>query len=184
MSVLQNTSESLLSSGSWQIDTAHSSVEFACKHLMIATVKGRFREFAGTIDLTDNPLMLGAIRAETLDTHDPQRDAHLRSPDFLDVARYPEIRFESTRLELGEGEGFLLLGDLTIKNVTREITLGGVVQGTAVDSDGNERLALELRGEFDRNEFGLTWNHALETGGLLVGNTVRLAIDVSAVRAG
>jgi polyisoprenoid-binding protein YceI len=150
---------------------------------MIATVKGRFRQFDGTIDLAGSPSFAGTIRAATLDTQDARRDTHLRSPDFLDVERYPEIRFASKRLELGEDERFLLVGDLTIKDVTREVALDGIMHGATVDEEGNERIALELRGELDRCEFGLTWNRALETGGLLLGDTVWLAVDVSAVEA-
>jgi polyisoprenoid-binding protein YceI len=183
MSVVENASEQLLSSGSWQVDPAHSAIEFRVKHMMIATVKGRFRDFDGAIVPGELPNVSGSIRVASLDTLDERRDEHLRSPDFFDVERYPEIEFQSSGIELNGGDGhFAVPGELTIKGVTRPVELDGEFRGAGLHPDGSERIALELRGKLDRTDFGLTWNRLLETGGVLVGNTVELALDVSAIR--
>jgi polyisoprenoid-binding protein YceI len=171
--------------GTWQVDPAHSSVEFEIKHMMIATVRGRFTEFEGTIvaaeDLADSRAY-GVVMAASIDTNNAERDAHLRSADFFDVERYPEIRFESTRIEPLGGPRFRLLGDLTIKDVTREVELEATVEGAERDPWGNDRVGIRVRGTIDRTEFGLRWQQALETGGFLLGNEVRVLVDVSAVR--
>lgn len=176
----------IVPAGTWKVDPAHSTVEFAVKHMMIATVKGRFTEFDGTLEVEDGPQSAkayGTITVASIDTHEPQRDGHLRSPDFFDAERFPEIRFRSKRIEHVDGPVFSIVGDLTIRDLTRELELEVTVQGAGRDPYGNERVALEVRGEIDRTDFGLTWNQVLEAGGLLVGDTVKLAVDVSAVRA-
>lgn len=184
MSVAENTGAQMLAAGSWQVDPAHSVVEFRVRHMMIATVKGRFRDFDGAIVSGEAPSVAGSIRVGSLETLDARRDEHLRSPDFFDVERFPEITFEASAIELnGDGERFLVPGELTIKDVTRPVLLDGLFHGAGVHPDGGERIAFALRGELDRTDFGLVWNRALETGGMLVGNTVELALDVSAVRA-
>jgi polyisoprenoid-binding protein YceI len=183
MSVAENAGAQMLAARSWQVDPVHSVVEFRVRHMMIATVKGRFRDFDGAIVSGEVPGVAGSIRVASLETLDARRDEHLRSPDFFDVERYPEITFQSGALQLdGDDRGFLVPGELTIKDVTRPILLDGVFQGAGVHPDGGERIAFALRGELDRTDFGLVWNRALETGGMLVGNTVELALDVSAVR--
>jgi polyisoprenoid-binding protein YceI len=184
MSVAENAGAQMLAAGSWQVDPVHSVVEFRVRHMMIATVKGRFRDFDGAIVSGEVPSVAGSIRVASLETLDARRDEHLRSPDFFDVERYPEITFQSGALQLeGDDRGFLVPGELTIKDVTRPVLLDGVFQGAGVHPDGGERIAFALHGELDRTDFGLVWNRALETGGMLVGNTVELALDVSAVRA-
>jgi polyisoprenoid-binding protein YceI len=184
MSVAENAGAQMLAAGSWQVDPVHSVVEFRVRHMMIATVKGRFRDFDGAIVSGEVPSVAGAIRVASLETLDARRDEHLRSPDFFDVERYPEITFRSEALQLdGDERSFLVPGELTIKDVTRPVLLDGVFQGAGVHPDGGERIAFALRGELDRTDFGLVWNRALETGGMLVGNTVELALGVSAVRA-
>jgi polyisoprenoid-binding protein YceI len=184
MSVAENAGAQMLAARSWQVDPVHSVVEFRVRHMMIATVKGRFRDFDGAIVSGEVPGVAGSIRVASLETLDARRDEHLRSPDFFDVERYPEITFQSEALQLdGDDRSFLVHGELTIKDVTRPILLDGVFQGAGVHPDGAERIAFALRGELDRTDFGLVWNRALETGGMLVGNTVELALDVSAVRA-
>ena len=173
-------------SGTWKVDPAHSSVEFSVKHLMIATVKGRFTDFDGTIEVGETPATAKAhavIKAASIDTHEENRDQHLRSPDFFDVEKFPEITFDSKRIEQLDDASFRVVGDLTIKGVTREVELDGTVEGAERDPWGNDRVALELRGEIDRNDFELRWNQNLERGGVLVGDRVRLAIDVSAVKS-
>jgi polyisoprenoid-binding protein YceI len=184
MSVAENTGAQMLAAGSWQVDPVHSVVEFRVRHMMIATVKGRFRDFDGAIVCGEAPSVAGSIRVASLETLDARRDEHLRSPDFFDVERFPEINFEASAIELnGDDKRFLIPGELTIKDVTRPTLLDGLFHGAGIHPDGGERIAFALRGELDRTDFGLVWNRALETGGMLVGNTVELALDVSAVRA-
>jgi polyisoprenoid-binding protein YceI len=172
--------------GTWSVDAAHSSVEFSVKHMMIATVKGRFTEFDGTLEVGEDVAsakVFGVIKVSSIDTHEPQRDAHLGSADFFDAERYPEIRFESNRVEYVGDTTFRVSGELTIKGSTHEVELDAIVVGTGRDPWGNERVALEIRGGIDRRDFGLRWNQALEAGGVLVGDKAKLAVDVSAVRA-
>ena len=172
--------------GTWHVDPAHSSVEFEVKHMMIATVRGRFREFEGTIHAAEdiaNSRVDGVVRTASIDTNEPDRDAHLRSADFLDTERYPESRFESNRIEPLGGARFRIVGDLTIKDVTREVQLEATVEGAERDPWGNDRVGVRLRGTIDRNDFGLRWQRLLETGGFLVGDEVKLVVDVSAVKA-
>ena len=172
--------------GTWHVDPAHSSVEFEVKHMMIATVHGRFREFDGTIeaaaDINDSRVY-GKVNAASIDTNDATRDAHLRSADFLDVEKYPDISFESTHIEPLGGPEFRMTGDLTIKGVTRTVELDSTVEGAELDPWGNERVGIRVRGQIDRKEFGLTWQKMLESGRFLVGDEVKLLVDVSAVKA-
>ena len=183
MSVVENAREQLLSSGSWLVDPAHSAVEFRVKHMVIQTVKGRFRDFGGGIVAGAEPAISGWIRAASLETLHEERDAHLRSPDFFDVERHPEITFEANGLQFdGEDGRFSLPGELTIKGVTRPITLDGELHGTVLIPDGNDRLALALRGQLQRSDYGLVWNRLLEAGNVVVGETVDLVLDITAVR--
>lgn len=172
--------------GTWHVDPAHSSVEFEVKHMMIATVRGRFRDFEGTIEAAEdiaNSRVHGVVKTGSIDTNEPDRDAHLRSADFLDTGRYPESRFESKRIEPLGGARYRVFGDLTIKDVTREVELEATVEGAERDPWGNERVGIRVRGTIDRNDFGLRWQRLLETGGFLVGDEVKIAVDVSAVKA-
>jgi polyisoprenoid-binding protein YceI len=185
MSVVESAKEQLLSNGAWAIDPAHSTVEFRVRHMMIQTVRGRFRDFEGAIVAGDNPFVVCSIAVESLETLNDQRDAHLRSRDFFDVERFPEIRFEAGGLLFnGDDSRFTLPGELTIKGVSRPIVLDGEVGGSVTDDELGERLALALRGRIDRADFGLVWNRTLEAGGVLVGDTVDLVLDVAAVRVG
>ncbi len=185
MSVVENAKEQLLSSGSWFVDPAYSTVEFRVKHMVIQTVRGRFREFDGAIVGGDEPSVTGSIRAASLTTLQLARDAHLRSPDFLDVERYPEIAFHADGINFnGDDSHFALSGELTIKGVTRPIDLDGELHGMVVDADGRERMAFALRGQLDRSDYGLVWNRAFEAGSVLVGDTVEVVLEVAAVRAG
>ena len=185
MSVVENAKEQLLSSGSWFVDPAHSTVEFRVKHMVIQTVRGRFRDFDGAIVAGDEPSITGSIRVASLTTLQQARDAHLRSPDFFDVERFPEIAFHADRIQFnGDDIHLSLSGELTIKGVTRPIDLDGELHGIVIGGDGRERIALALRGQLDRSDYGLVWNRTLETGNVLVGDTVELVLDVAAIRAG
>lgn len=171
----------------WQIDPAHTNVGFAVKHLMIAMVRGRFVEVRGAIRLDDSDLTNASVEVEidaaTIDTRQEQRDTHLRSPDFFDVAQYPTITFRSRRVARGKGNHFRVTGDLTIHGVTREAVLDATDEGRARDPSGDDRAAFSATTTIDRRDFGLTWNQALETGGVLVGTEIRITIDLEAVKA-
>ena len=171
----------------WELDPAHSHVEFAVRHLMISTVKGRFADVQGTIrmDEADPSAVLvdATIGAASIDTRQEERDAHLRSTDFFDVARFPTIFFRSRRVQGNPLEGdFRLIGDLTIRDITREVTLDVAAGGHATDLSGEEHAGFSAHTTIDRTDFGLTWNQALEAGGVLVGNEVRISIAVELVR--
>jgi polyisoprenoid-binding protein YceI len=173
----------------WQIDPTHSTIEFAVKHMMFTTVRGRFKEFRGTIRADeqnpDQSVVEVEIAAASLDTGTADRDAHLRSADFLDVENHPTITFRSKRVEGAhkqEGDQFRLTGDLTIRGTTLEVTLDCVFEGIGKDPWGGTRAGSRATGRLDRREWGLKWNQALETGGILVANEVRIEIDVQAVK--
>jgi polyisoprenoid-binding protein YceI len=176
--------QGLVPTGTWRVDPAHSSVEFQVKHMMIATVKGRFTEFAGALEAGEDGTLSasGAVQAASVDTNDARRDEHLRSGDFFDAATHPELTFVSTAIEPAGDSAFRVAGELTIRGVTKTVELRGSLLGSGLDPWGNERVALELRGEIDRKDFGLTWNQALETGGVLVSDRVRIELALAAVR--
>lgn len=171
----------------WTIDASHTLVEFAVKHMMIATVKGRFGEVSGTIVLDEASLENSSVEVEidaaSIDTRNADRDAHLRSADFFDVENHPKLTFRSRRIEPQGGGVFRVVGDLTIRGTTREVVLEVEDQGRGKDPWGGERAAFSARTEIDRTDFGLTWNAALETGGVLVSDRVRISIEVEAVRS-
>ncbi len=172
--------------GTWNVDPAHSSIEFGIKHLLITTVKGTFADFDGTIEIREDGTgqATGTIRAASIDTHEPQRDEHLRSPEFFDAAAFPEIRFESKYVGGGEGSSFDVVGDLTIRGITRQLELDATFEGTARDPWGNERIGVTLRGQLDPNDYGVDWNQELETGGNLVGDRAEFTVNVSAIKHG
>jgi polyisoprenoid-binding protein YceI len=169
----------------WTLDTSHAEVEFAVKHLMISTVKGRFRSFTGT-GLTNPDGTLRSVEmsidAASLDTNVPQRDDHLRSADFFDVANHPQLTFRSSTIQ-PSGNEVNIAGDLTIRGTTRPVTLKGEFTPASRDPWGNPRSALAVSGKINRKDFGLTWNQLLEAGGVAVGDEVRLRIEVEAVAA-
>lgn len=182
MSILDTTVKAL-PDGTFAVDPAHSAVGFEVKHLGIATVRGRFTVVSGTLTGGDEPRLEGIVDLASATTDDEQRDGHLASPDFFDVARFPQATFRSTSFEqLGDGT-LRVVGELTLKGVTREIELTGSVAGPATDSYGNERVGLELGGVVDRNEFGVKWNAPLPGGGFLLPDDVRVVFDVSAIKA-
>lgn len=174
----------------WNIDPAHTMVEFSAKHMMITTVKGRFGDLRGTILVNEEDPNLSSaeveIAAASIDTRTEQRDQHLRSADFLDVEKHPTLTFRSRRIEGARaevGSTFHVIGDLTIRGVTREVTLDVTYEGGGRDPWGGDRVSFSATTKIDRRDFGLTWNAALETGGVLVSNEVRISIEAQAVRA-
>ena len=173
----------------WQIDAAHSAVEFAVKHMMFTTVRGRFKDVKGTIEVDEqNPDRSSVnveIAAASIDTGVADRDAHLRSADFLDVENHPTITFRSKRVEgamKNEGDRFKVVGDLTIRGKAMEVTLDSVYLGTGKDPWGNFKGGAEATARLDRRDWGLMWNQALETGGILVANEVRIEVQVQAAK--
>lgn len=172
----------------WNIDPAHSVAEFKVKHMMIANVKGKFTGIAGSLNLDeDNPArssVEAAIPLATLSTGDAQRDAHLKSADFFDVEKYPEMTFKSTKIEVRSPGQLTVTGDLTIHGVTNQVVFE--VEGPtppAKDPWGNTRVGLEASAKINRRDFGLVWNAALETGGVLVGEDVAIMLDVEFIKA-
>jgi polyisoprenoid-binding protein YceI len=173
--------------GTWTTDPAHSDLRFVVNHMMIAKIRGRFRRFTCTLDIAEQPedsSVEAVIDAASIDTGDPTRDEHLRSADFLDVERFPEIRFRSTSVRPGDHDRWQVAGELTVRDVTRPVELEVEYTGATIDPWGNLRAAFSASTEIDREEFGVTWNQALEAGGFLVGRRVRIEIDIEAVHAG
>lgn len=170
--------------GTYNVDPSHSNVGFAVRHMGIATVRGAFKQFAGTVEAGSGALKLsGSVQTASVDTGDEQRDGHLQSPEFFDASQFPEITFVSTGAVTGEGGKLTLTGDITIKGVTKAIELTGEVAENGQDPWGNERVGFEVEGTIDRREFGLDWNQILPNGNVLVANEVKLIVSVSAVKA-
>jgi polyisoprenoid-binding protein YceI len=175
----------VIPAGTWSVDPAHSSVAFAVKHMGIATVRGEFTEFEGTLEIGDDlstSKAYGTVKVDSVDTNEPQRDDHLRSPDFFHAEEHPELRFESTRIEALDDEEFRITGNLTVHGVTNEIVLHADVQGTDIDPWGNERVGLEITAQLSRGDYGMKFNQALGSGNMLVADKVKLALDISAVK--
>jgi polyisoprenoid-binding protein YceI len=168
--------------GTWTIDPAHSTVEFAVRYLGIVTVKGRATEIAGTITGGATPTIEGVVPVASLTTFDDTRDGHLLSPDFFDAERYPELRFASGDVA-GTADELTVDGELTIKGVTKPVRLTGAFSGHATDPWGNERIGIDLAGSIDRNDFGVSWNAPLPGGGFLLHDRVALSASFSAVKA-
>lgn len=170
--------------GTWALDLAHTSVEFEARHLMVTKVHGRFAEFEGALQIADDPTqssMRVTIKAATLDTRTQQRDDHLRSSDFLEVDKYPDITFVSTGVEHDEGDDWKVRGDLTIHGVTKPVTLKTEYSGQTPDPWGGQRAAFSAETKIDREDWGLTWNQALEAGGWVVSKEIKVSIEVQAV---
>ncbi len=171
----------------WNLDTSHSRVSFAVRHMLISKVRGRFTRWSGIAQIDPSNIedssVEVSIEAASIDTAEPKRDEHLRSPDFLDADSFPTITFSSTKVsDLGDGR-LAVEGELTIKDVTKTVTLEVEETGRGMDPWGGERIAFEAKVAIKRGDFGLTWNQALETGGVLVGDKVEIGLDVQAVRA-
>ncbi len=170
----------------WIIDPAHSEIQFKVKHMMITTVTGSFKEFSSEVetqgdDFTQAKIKFQAATASVF-TNADQRDAHLRSADFFDIEKYPDLKFESTSLEKVDDENFSLNGNLTIKDITKPIKLGVEPGGTGKDPWGNLKAGFSLTGKINRKEWGLNWNTVLESGGVLVSEDVRIFCEVQYVR--
>lgn len=172
----------------WKIDTSHSEAAFAVKHLMIATVRGRFAGVSGQVAFDPNRLSEASATVEidvnSIDTREAQRDAHLKSGDFFDAERFPTLRFESRRVDAiaADGSSFQLVGDLTIKDVTQEVRLDVEAHGLQKDPWGGERAGFSAQTSINRKDFGLNWNQVLESGGFLVGDVVKITLDVELVK--
>jgi polyisoprenoid-binding protein YceI len=170
--------------GVYNVDPSHSNVGFEVRHMGIATVRGRFGTFAGTIDASgDAPVLQGTVDVATIDTGDANRDGHLKGAEFFDADQHPQISFHSTATEVGGAGQITLQGEITIKGITKPIELTGEVAENGEDPWGNERVGLELTSAIDRRDFDLKWNQTLPNGNLLVANEVKLLVSVSAVKS-
>lgn len=171
----------------WNIDTSHSGINFSVRHMVFAKVRGRFAAWRGALRLDASDLTRSSVEvvidAASIDTGVGDRDKHLRSADFFDVERFPELRFVSTRVERAAGERYRVHGMLTIRDVSREVTLDVEHAGQAKDPWGNQRAAFTASTSLDRRDFGLKWNQALEAGGVLVGERIEIELEVQAVQA-
>ena len=170
----------------WEIDSSHSSVHFSVRHLVIAKVRGTFGRWSGTVQVPDGDFSKATVTvtidASSIDTGVEQRDTHLKSPDFFDVAQYPELQFAGKRVQPRSGAEIDVVGDLTIKGITREVILRVEPHGQAKDPWGNVRAAFTAKTSIDRKDFGLTWNQVLETGGVMVGDRVDIEAEIEAVK--
>jgi len=183
--MISTSKSTLVPGGTWTVDPVHSTVGFSVKHLGIATVRGQFDDFDGTFEVGEGDTSArayGSVQAVSVNTNDSGRDEHLRSADFFGVEQNPELRFESTGVEHVDDETFEIAGDLTMNGITKPIKLTAEVQGTETDPWGNERVALEVRGQLNRGAWNMTFNQALGSGNLLVGEKVKLELDISAIK--
>lgn len=179
------TETTTLPTGTWTIDPVHSSVEFQVKHLGIATVKGQFKEFEGTLEVgPEGAVAYGTVQTASVDTREPQRDEHLRSADFFEVATYPTIDFRSTAIRTAGEDELEIDGELTIHGVTRPITLRAEVEGTEIDLQGKDRVGLSASAQINRSDYDIKFNAALGSGNVVVSDKVKILVDVSAVKAG
>ncbi|MEJ2288085.1 MAG: YceI family protein [Deinococcales bacterium] len=170
----------------WNLDPAHSSIEFSVRHMGFATVRGRFKAFTMDVESDDQDRLSrveATIEAHSVDTGEPQRDQHLRSADFLDAERFPELHFRGTRIEALDRNRYRVAGDLTVRGEARPVTFDVDVQGPINDPFGNVRVAAQAHGKLNRKDWGLAWNQVLEAGALLVGEEVKFTLDVQAVAA-
>ena len=171
---------------SWQLDKQHSHIEFSVRHMMISRVRGAFTEFGGTVNLSDDNdfstlQIQGNVQVNSIHTKETDRDNHLQSADFFDAEAHPQITFSSTSIAVA-GSNATVTGDLTIKGKTNPVTLKGTVDGPAKDPWGNMRIGVSLSGTVNREDFDLTWNQVLETGGIMVGKEVTIGVDLQAVQ--
>jgi polyisoprenoid-binding protein YceI len=171
--------------GTYVLDPTHSGVHFSVRHLMVSKTKGRFADFDGTLTIGEDPLESSVdveIRVASIDTREDTRDAHLRSPDFFDAEAHPVITYRSTKVTPASDGRWHVEGDLTVRDVTVAVPLAVTFEGGAVDPWGNARIGFEAHTELDREAFGLSWNQALETGGVLVGKVVKIDLEAEAIR--
>jgi len=171
--------------GEYELDKAHTAVEFTARHLMISKVRGRFNDFSGVITVAEKPedsSVTVTIDVPSVTTGDAQRDGHLLSPDFFDAETYPAITFRSTKVEETKGGDWKVTGDLTVRDVTKPVVLDVEFEGSHPTPWGTTPIGFSASTELDREDFGLTWNQALETGGVLVGKKIRIELSVEANR--
>ncbi len=163
----------------YTVDNSHTEVGFSVKHMVVATVRGQFNNFSGTIFFDENDLgkssVEGVVKVASISTANEKRDEHLRSADFFDAAQYPDIVFKSKKFEK-KGDGYVVYGDLTMRGVTKEIALDFTITGKITDPWGNERVGLEASGKINRMDFGVSWNKTIEAGGLVVSEEVKINI--------
>jgi polyisoprenoid-binding protein YceI len=175
-----------MATSTYNIDSSHSGVHFSVRHLVVSKVRGAFQRFTGVVQFDADDVSRSSvevsIEAASVDTREPKRDAHLRSADFFDAEQFPTLTFKSTRIT-GNGDKLKIVGELTMRGVTREVTLDATFEGAGRDPWGGERLAWAARTSVTREDFGLKWNQALEAGGVLVGSKVEIELDVQAVKA-
>ncbi|HVA36863.1 MAG TPA: YceI family protein [Candidatus Dormibacteraeota bacterium] len=180
------TTQTLDSAATWQIDATHSSADFAVRHMMIAKVKGTFRVTAGSVETAAGNAIPTSVQATvdaaSVSTREADRDAHLRSADFFDVERFPTMEFRSTRIAKQDETHFTVTGDLTLHGVTKTVELAAEYEGGGKDPWGNQRIAYSAHAQINRKDFGLEWNAALETGGVLVGEQVEISLTIEAVK--
>src|SRR3954447_25355494 len=173
----------LIPTGTWTVDPAHSRVEFAVKHMGIATVRGNFGSFEGRLEIgADGAQASGTAETASINTNEAQRDAHLRSPDFFDADVNPQVSFSSTEITAVDEDTFRIAGDLTMHGITRPVTLHAEIQGIDFDPWGNERVGLEVTGQISRSDWDMKFNQALGSGNMLVSDKVKLALDISAIK--
>ncbi len=183
--MISTSKQTLVPAGTWKVDPSHSSVGFSVKHLGIATVRGKFEDFEGTLEIGEGDTSArayGTVQGVSINTGDHGRDEHLRSADFFGVEANPELRFESTGIDHVEDETFEIAGELTMNGVTKPVKLTAEVQGEETDPWGNERVALEVTGQLNRGDWDMTFNQALGSGNLLVGEKVKLVLDIAAIK--
>jgi polyisoprenoid-binding protein YceI len=173
-----------IATGSWRIDTIHSHVGFAVKHMVVSTFRGRFEDYEGSLTTTEDgrPSLRGSVKVDSIVVKDENLAGHLKSPDFFDSDRHPEIRFSSTAITVAEDGALEVEGDLTIKDRTHRVTARGTLTGPHVDIAGNDKLGAELEAVIDRREYGLEWNAPLPKGGFALDNDVRLEVSFELVR--
>ena len=185
MTTTATPTRTAIGAGTWAVDPAHSRVGFAVKHMGVATVRGEFREFEGTLEIGEDlstARAYGTVKTASVDTNQPQRDEHLRSPDFFDVERYPEMRFESTRIEQIAEDAFRIIGDLTLHGITREIELEAELVGSGTGASDEQRIGLEVTSELSRSDYQMKFNAALGSGNAVVADKVRLELDLAAIK--
>jgi polyisoprenoid-binding protein YceI len=185
--MISTSKSTLVPAGTWSVDPVHSTVGFSVKHLGIATVRGKFEDFEGTLEIgesDESARAYGTVQGVSINTGDQGRDEHLRSADFFGVEQNPELGFESTQVTQVDEDTFEIAGELTMNGVTKPIKLTAEVQGEETDPWGNERVALEVTGQLNRSDWNMTFNQALGSGNLLVGEKVKLQLDIAAIKKG
>lgn len=185
MSTAATATEHQIPAGTWSLDPSHSKIGFSVKHMGVATVRGEFRDFEGTLEVGDDlasTKAYGSIRAASVDTRQEARDEHLRSGDFFDADAHPDLTFESTRIEAIDEETLSIVGDLSLHGETREVELEAEIGGTDVGPEGEDRVGLEVTGKLSRADYGMKFNAALGSGNAVVSDKVKLALDIAAIR--